>query len=372
MAELDPRAAPPLRPRRRASAALEYPYAAPTPDGAVVEIAPGVLWARMPLPIALDHLNVWLLRGDTGWTVVDTGMCTETTRMLWERIVAEHLGGAPIEALVCTHYHYDHTGLASWFSERFDVPVYMSLAEFLMLRGMADEMAADGPPPAELQRYLDRAGMPAERSQRLVEALRSDPYMPPPLGQFRRLRAGDELTIGRRRWQVLIGEGHSPEHVCLYCAEERLLIGGDQLLPRITSNVLVTGFEPEANPIGLFFASLDRLDRCAADTLVLPAHQSAFRGLHARTQELREHHRHQFEVLRRYVAEQGEATAFQAMRALFPHLRQASEDILALGETVAHLNALRAEGSLQRRLGAGGVWRYTPAPLREEQPEVHW
>lgn len=369
MADADRTGPAPAAPRRRPSAALEYPLDAPAPDGSVVEVAPGVLWARMPMPMALDHINVWLLRGDAGWTIVDTGLATDTTRALWERIVAERLDGAPIEALVCTHFHYDHAGLAAWITERFDVPLFMSLTEFLMLRIMGRDLP--DPPHPELQGFYDSAGMPPERSQRVFAALRGDPFIPPRQGHFRRLRGGDAMTIGPRRWQVLIGEGHSPEHVCLYCAEERLLIAGDQLLPRISSNVLVNAFEPDGNPLASWFESLDRLDRCAPDTLVLPSHQSAFRGLHARVQELREHHRHQFDLLGRYVAERGECTAYEAMTVMFPRLRHAADDMLALGETVAHLSWLCAEGSLCRRKDSEGRLLYGCVPTREDA-EVHW
>jgi glyoxylase-like metal-dependent hydrolase (beta-lactamase superfamily II) len=361
----DPRAAR----RPRPGADLSYPFPAPSTDGAVVEVAPGVLWVRMPMPMALDHINVWLLRGDTGWTIVDTGLATEQTKALWEHIVAHHLDGLPVEALVCTHFHYDHAGLASWITERFGVPLYMTLAEFFTMRVL--EGAMTDPPPPEQVEFYARAGLPAERTARLFDALRRDPFMPPRQGQYRRLRDGDVLKIGSRRWRVLVGEGHSPEHACLYCAEDRLLIGGDQLLPRISSNVLVSSFEPDANPLALWLRSLDRLDTCAPDTLVLPSHQSVFRGLHARVQELREHHRHQFDLLHRFVAERVECTAFEAMGALFPRLRGAGDDILALGETLAHLAWLREDGVLQRRLAEDGTWRHALVATTDDA-EIHW
>lgn len=345
---------------RATGVALEYPFAAPPPDGSVTEVAPGVLWARLPMPMTLDHINVWLLRGDDGWTLVDTGLATERTRALWEHIVAEHLGGAPVRALVCTHFHYDHAGLATWITERFGVPLYMSLGEFLMMR-VLDRAATPVPSPEQRQFYA-RAGMPGERAERVFEALRRDPFLPPRQSQFRRLRGGDVLTVGPRRWQVLIGEGHSPEHVCLYCAEDRLLIGGDQLLPRISSNVLVNAFEPEGNPLALWLESLQRLEGCAPDTLVLPSHQSAFRGLHERVRQLRDHHRRQFVELRRIVSEHLACTAFEAMTALYPRLRHPADDMLALGETVAHLSWLRYRGLLERRLEADEAFRYSVAP----------
>lgn len=343
--------------RARPGAVLEYPFAAPACDGAVIEVAPGVLWARMSMPMALDHVNVWLLHDAGGWTIVDTGLAHEATRASWETIFARHLGGAPVKALVCTHFHYDHAGLAAWITERFGAPLYMTLAEFFSMRDFGATLT--DPPPPELLEFYARAGLSAERTARICEMLRSDAFMPPRQGQYRRLRDGDLLEIGTRRWQVLVGEGHSPEHACLYCAEDRLLISGDQLLPRISSNVLVNSFEPDANPLALWFRSLDRLDHCAPDTLVLPSHQGVFRGLHARVKELREHHQQQFDALRHFLAAHRDSTAFDAMSALFPRLRGAIDDMLALGETLAHLAWLRENGVLQRRLAADGTWRHT-------------
>lgn len=356
--------------RFRPTSALAFPAAAPAADGSVVEVAPGVLWARMPMPMALDHINVYLLRGERGWTIVDTGLNTPESRALWERIASRHLDGLPVEALVCTHFHHDHTGLAGWIGERFGVPVWMTLAEFLTLRVVGSPMPDPAPP--ETQAFYARSGMPAERVARMLGMLRADPFMPPRLGGFRRLRDGQTLAIGARRWQVLIGEGHSPEHACLYAAEDRLLVAGDQLLPRISSNVLSTPSEPDGNPLQLWFDSLDRLERCAADTLVLPSHQDVFRGLPARVQELRDHHRHQFDTLRVFVAEFGRCSAFDAMQHLFPKLRHPMDDMLALGETIAHLAWLHQRGDLVRGLDDDGVNRYAAVPLGAEDRGAHW
>jgi glyoxylase-like metal-dependent hydrolase (beta-lactamase superfamily II) len=204
--------------------------------------------------------------------------------------------------------------------------------------------------------------MPAERVERMFATIRGTMTMPAVPPTFERLRHGQRLRIGARDWCVLVGEGHSPEHACLYCEDEQLLLAGDQLLPRISSNVLVTDREPEADPLALWLASLDRLDRLAPDTLVLPSHHGVFRGLHARTGELRAHHDQQLELLRQRVRDQGPCSAFEALGHLFPRLRGPMDDLLALGEATAHLAWLRHAGEFERRLGEDGVHRYGLAP----------
>lgn len=345
--------------RLHARAVLDYPFTAPATDGSVVEIASGILWARMPMPMALDHINVYLLRGSEGWTLIDTGLNTETTRERWEHIAATHLQGLPIVRLVCTHMHYDHAGLASWLCERFDIPLYMTHGEYYMMRALAEPMP--DPLPQAQSEFYQRSGMPQERVERMWNAMRKDPFMPPQPHSFTRLRGGDEIELGGRQWRVVIGEGHSPEHACLYCEQDQILIAGDQLLPRISSNVLVTGIEPEANPLKLWLESLTRLEQLAPGTLVLPSHERVFRGLHARTQELREHHEHQFALLRAHLSERDSCSAFEAMQCLFPRLRGPVDDMLALGESIAHLSWLRYEGTLRRVLDGDGVYRFALA-----------
>ncbi len=345
--------------RLHARAVLDYPLVAPATDGSVVEVAPGILWARMPMPMALDHINIYLLRGSEGWTLIDTGLHTDMARERWEYIAANHLQGLPIVRLVCTHMHYDHAGLASWLCERFGIPLYMTHGEYFMMRALAEPMP--DPLPQAHAEFYQRAGMPQERVDRMWRAMRKDPFMPPQPHSFTRLRGGDDIELGGRTWRVVIGEGHSPEHACLYCAQDEILIAGDQLLPRISSNVLVTGLEPEANPLQLWLESLARLEKLAPGTLVLPSHERVFRGLHARTQELREHHQHQFVLLRAHLTAHASCSAFEAMLHLFPRLRGPVDDMLALGETIAHLSWLRYEGVLRRVLDEDGVYRFALA-----------
>lgn len=335
---------------------LAYPIEPPAPDGSVVEVAPGVFWARMPMPMALDHINVYLLRGEHGWTVVDTGLNTETTRGLWQHIVATKLDGLPLRALVCTHWHNDHAGLSGWLTQHYDIPLYMTHGEYYVM------LAYASPPPdewpAEMRSFYSRSGMPAERIERMFAAMRKGSFQIQVPRAFRRLRAGSELVVGGRRWRVMIGEGHSPEHACLYDAEGKILLAGDQLLPRITTNVMVTEREPEANPLKLWLDSTVRLDECVDDTLVLPSHGDVFRGVHTRTRELREHHRRELDTLRAFVREHGPCTSFEAMEQLFPKLHGVFDDILALGEATAHLAWLRYAGEFSRTLDDTGVYRY--------------
>lgn len=342
--------------RQRPRAVLAYPFEAPAADGSVVSVAPGLLWARMPMPMGLDHVNVYLLRGERGWTLVDTGLDTAQTRALWQRIEAEQLDGLPVQALLCTHWHHDHAGLAHWLTARHDVPLLMTHGEYYLMQAHAQPLP--DPLPPERQRFYQRSGMPAERVERMFGTIRGSMAMPSVPPTFRRLRDGERLTIGPRRWRVVVGEGHSPEHACLYCDDEQILLAGDQLLPRISSNVLVTDREPDADPLALWLASLDRLDTLAPDTLVLPSHHGVFRGLPARTEELRAHHAQQLDLLRERVRDQGPCSAFEALGHLFPRLRGPMDDMLALGEATAHLAWLRHAGEFERRLGEDGVYRY--------------
>lgn len=344
-------------------AKLDYPFEAPACDGSVVEVAPGILWARMPMPMALDHINVYLLKDASGWILVDTGLNTQASRDLWEHIAATHLEGLPIQGLICTHMHYDHAGLAKWLCERFDIPLYMTHGEYFMLRALS-QPTPDPLPPSQLSFY-QRAGMPDDRIERMWQTMRKDPFTPPEPRSFVRLREKDHLQIGGRTWTILIGQGHSPEHACLYCEKDQILIAGDQLLPRISSNVLVTSIEPEANPLELWLSSLVSLEALAPNTLILPSHQQVFKGLHARTQELQAHHADQFEQIAEFLKEKPDSSAFETMRHLFPRLLSPVDDMLALGETIAHLSWMRYEGLVHRTLDASGVNRFQ---LSQQKP----
>lgn len=341
----------------RSAGALNYPFEAPPSDGTLVEVAPGVLWGRMPMPMPLDHINVYLLRHQDGWICVDTGLNTEATKNVWETVVREKLGGLPLKGMICTHFHYDHAGLAQWISERFQVPLYMTYGEYYMMR--ASYAPVSECIPSAQQLFWQRAGMPTELALALHEALRKDVFMPTPATSFRRLADGHVLRIGDRRWQVVIGSGHSPEHACLYCEQDRLLIAGDQLLPGISSNVQVTATEPDGNPLQDWFDSLERLDRLDAATLILPSHQKVFLGLRNRVGELREHHALQLDQLMHFIADCGVCTAFDAMKMQFPRLLNPVENLLALGETIAHLSWLRFAGRLQRTLDLDGIYRFS-------------
>lgn len=351
------RAVPAAAPRLRSSAALLYPLTAPAPATAdalhFCRVAEGFYWLRIPMPIALDHINVYLLEdADTdSWWLVDTGMHLEATKTLW-RAVHRHplLRGRPIRRLVCTHHHYDHAGLAQWMNEEWGVELMMSRTEYLTMRATYAPFPAVTPPA--FSRFCRSLGMEADMQDKVANALRQDPFVPQAAGSYTRLQAGQRLRIGGRSWYVLLGAGHCPEHVCLYCpdiappqeAPQPALLAGDQLIARISSNVSVSPSEPAANPLQDWIDSLHLLQHLPAATLVLPSHQNVFSGVRERAAELLEHHRLQLQYMCRFVAEHGTVSACAVLQALFPRLRKPIDVLLALGEVAAHLNWLQYQG----------------------------
>lgn len=336
--------------------ALDYPFTIPEAPGDVTEVAAGVYWARIPMPMALDHINVYLLDDVDGWYLVDTGLNTDQSRDCWRLLAQKVFPGKALKGVICTHFHYDHAGLASWLMREFDAPLYMTHGEYFTMRALAStntEVKEDSQ-----RAFFMRAGMPGERFDRMLSSHRRDPFIPDFPPSFVRLREGEALDIGTRSWRVVIGEGHSPEHACLYAAEDQILLAGDQVLPGISSNVLVSDVEPRANNLKLWLNSLDRLQTLAVDTLVLPAHGPVFRGLHTRLDQLHQHHQRQLDLLLTQGYAHKVFTAWEAMSWLFKRELKSIELMLALGETLAHLNYLMSIGKLTCQTDEQGLDRY--------------
>jgi glyoxylase-like metal-dependent hydrolase (beta-lactamase superfamily II) len=178
--------------------------------------------------------------------------------------------------------------------------------------------------------------------------------------RFRRILDHEDIAIGERTWRVIIGTGHSHEHAALHCEAEDLLISGDMVLPRISTNVSVFDMEPEANPLTWYLDSLGRFEPCAQDTLVLPSHGRPFRGLHRRIAQLRAHHAERLAVIEAACRERPRHGA-ESVKIIFGREFDAHQMMFALGESLAHLHALWYDGRLRRELGADGVVRFAAA-----------
>lgn len=330
----------------------------------VFDLTPNVKWLRMPLPLALDHINLYLIRDGEGWLLVDTGIGDDHTRALWEQLFAGPLADHPITGVLCTHHHFDHAGLAGWLVDRLHVPFYISHGEYYTLRVLATHTRQGKELPWAHRQYFYQSGMPDDRLPAIYAMLcAAGKLVSEPPAAFHRLRHGDTLRLGERSWQLHLGEGHVAEHILLHCAEEGVLIAGDQLLPRITSNVSVLPTEPEADLLAGWFDSLDRLSQLPEDTLILPAHDLPYRGLATRVAQFHRHHQKQLDTLLR-ICTTATPTAYEASRQLFAHraIDAPMDEMMAMGEALAHLTHLTRKSRLERTVDADGRYRYRTRP----------
>ena len=320
----------------------------------MVPVAEGVGWARFPVPGPLKHVNVLVLDDGDGVAVVDTGLDIPPCREAWQVLLAGPLRRRPVTRIIVTHFHPDHLGLAGWLNERSGAPICMTRIEWLWARVLLSDVR-DAPPP-EAPASWRLAGWDEDRIAR--ESGKgwgrfASAVSPLPV-QYLRLVDGQALTIGDRRWRVVTGSGHSPDHACLADEAGGVIIAGDQVLPRITSNVSLMLAEPEEDPLGDWLASLAKLKTLPGDLLVLPGHGDPFTGLHARLDALDAGHRDRLNALEAHLAEPRRAV--DCFGVLFA--RKVDDGIigLATGEALAHLRRLEVEGRAVRDMRDGVAW----------------
>ena len=349
--------------RVRDERGLTYPFAELPPASGAISVAPGIWWMRMPMPMALNHINVYAIEDGEGWVLVDTGLGIEETRGLWEVLLAGPLGGRPVTRMICTHMHPDHIGLAGWLCERFDAPLLMTRLEYVTARMLVSDTGKSAPRAGE--DFYRAAGW----NDAQIETYRREfgrfgmAVSPLPAGYIR-IGEGELISIGGHDWCVVVGEGHSPEHACLWRQSDDVVLGGDQILPRISSNVSVWPTEPEADPLGDWLVSLERMKTVLPEgALILPSHGEPFYGVQARLDAQIRGHEASLRRLERSLKEPKRAV--DVFGCLFARPIGDGVRGMATGESIAHLNYLARKGRAQRTRDADGVDWWTAPQIQE-------
>jgi glyoxylase-like metal-dependent hydrolase (beta-lactamase superfamily II) len=348
--------------------ALHFPLGTQLPaPGRCLEVAPGVRWLRMGLPFALDHINLWLLDdeldGRRGVSIVDCGIADTDTRQRWEQVFEHELGGLPVLRVIATHMHPDHIGLAHWLCERWSTTerecrLWISATDWGAARIASTSTTSVGGDAAAA--FFARHGLVDAAALEQVRARRNHyaQLVPRVPDCYRRLLGGHDVAIAGRPWHCIAGYGHAPEHIALHDgAGSGVLIAGDMVLPRISTNVSVIDLEPEANPLRLYLDSLATMRSIPADTLVLPSHGRPFIGLHTRIAQLEQHHADRLADTLAACHERP-TSAHDLLPLLFRRPLDLHQTTFAMGEAVAHLHALVEQGQVRAQTGADGVIRF--------------
>lgn len=338
-------------------AGITFPFPEAPRFNEAIEVARGVLWIKLSMPFALDHINVWAIEDDDGYTLVDTGLYTDEACGHWTEISRRYLSSRPVKRVIVTHAHEDHIGTAGWFAQKSGSELWITAEEY---EDAHDALARRDRDPSEAyHRFYREAGLTdSVLAETLAMYGRSGRWTHPLPDQYNLLKDGDEMDIGSRGWKVITGSGHSRKHACLYCPEAALLISGDQVLPRISSNVSVRYTDPTGDPLSDWFESIAKMRSAVPENvLVLPAHNTCFFGLHARLNQLRKSHD---SALNRLTASLvTPMRVVDSLSVLFRReIKGGSTLRLAVGEAMANLNYLERRGVVQKTMGRDGAHRY--------------
>ncbi len=314
----------------------------------------------MPLPFQLDHINLWVIEEKGGWAVIDSGIRGKLTKEVWASVFEKLNEGShhkePVR-LICTHVHPDHMGAAGWFCREWGLELETTKGEWEMGQVFSRER-----PEAydEFREFYHWTGCSTEEISHISKHILGSHVMYETLpDDYVQIREGTPIKIGGHAWRIFIGLGHAFEHACLYCEELNILIAGDQVLPRITPTVLLQVLFPDANPLADFLESNEKLRALPEDVLVLPSHNTPFRGLHVRLDQFIEHHRERLNDA--LAACREPSSARQIAERIFTIPDDPHGLFFAVGETLSHLRYLERETRLVVGRDTDGVAHYTAA-----------
>ena len=321
------------------------------PIGEVESVADGVYQLKLPVPLPLRFISVYLIEGDDGWTVVDTGFDYPETYEVWEK-AARTLGidlVRDIGRIIVTHFHPDHLGAARWLQERSGAPVMMLEDEIDFSRRLWTRR--DSPEP--FIEHLTLHGMPRTTATAAAEALRSGLALPETMTP---LHVGEKLAVGTGSARVLLAPGHADFQLVLHDEARGILFAADHILLKITPNI---GLWPEnaPHPLARYLDSLEELRDLNVD-LVLPGHGPIFHDLGGRIEELKQHHQERLELMRGELQD-GPRTAFEVSNSVFREDLSIYEQCFALAETLAHLEHLELQNRVERIEGGKITYRTT-------------
>lgn len=336
---------------------LAFPFAAPPAPGEVAEVTADIRWLRLPLPYRLDHVNIYLIRNEDGWTAFDSGLGTDECKQAWDSALSGPLKGETLKSLIVSHFHPDHVGLAGWLCERFGLKMTMPRPEYLHSAMIQYAPADHG--EAVFRPFYQRHGLSAEATEIVLS--RGHEYLRRTTGvpvSYHRIKHGDTLSVGDCDFQVLTGGGHALEQAMLYRPQDKVFLAADQVIARISPNVSVHPMEPDLDALGIYLASLRAIKAAVApDVLVLPGHGLPFHGLHERIGELITHHAQRCGEIAKACRGKPLSVA-EIVPVLFTRPLDAHQTGFAFGEVLAHVNHMLGRGELRLAAGVKDVARF--------------
>ena len=309
------------------------------PVGEAAEVVEGVYQLKVPVPFPLVFVSVYLVEGDDGWTIIDTGFDYPEGREIWEK-GAGQVGldlDRDVERIVVTHFHPDHLGLARWLQERSGAPVYVLEGEIQHSREVWSN-----PDHASFAGHLVRGGMDRALAEKAAAQMRARLSLPE---EMLPLQEGEKIELGAGVARVLHAPGHADYQLMLHDEGRRVIFAADHVMLEITPNI---GLWPDTKerPLARYLESLSVLRGLDAD-LVLPGHGPLFHDFDGRVDELLLHHEERLDLMHRALGDEPR-TPFAVSRELFRYTLSLYERCFALAETLAHLEYLVSEGRAER------------------------